>query len=228
MTDAAVPSPDDAQAEIARLRERLAAASAENERLTYELGHRVKNTLGVVQALAGQTLRTAATPQDAVDTLNLRIIALARANDAILKDGWTTAEIGAVARRVLVEGPATSGPLDIEGPAVRIAAGAALSFAMALHELATNARRHGAWNESRGSVMLTWRIEPGPEGERLVLLWAERGGSSATPPEKRGFGLRLVEQSLRSAFGRDVTFSFEPSGFSCRVLAALAAIQRER
>jgi two-component sensor histidine kinase len=209
-------------AEIAALRQRLdqqeASAQAEQARLTYELGHRVKNTLGVVQALASQTLRTAASPQDAIDSLSHRILALANANDVILKDGWTTAGLRTVATRVLEPHGTAIGPLSITGPDLRIDAGAALSFCMALHELASNARRHGAWSLPGGRVELSWAVED----DRLRLDWVEQGGPPVEPPAKRRFGLRLVEQSLRSAFGRDLALAFDADGFKLRVSAPAA------
>jgi two-component sensor histidine kinase len=231
LTDLAAPTPSIAalQAEILRLEGLLETqagqARLEQDRLTFELGHRVKNTLGVVQALASQTLRRATSPQDAIDTLNHRILALARANDAILREGWSTASIGGVARRVL-QGEGTGyGALQIMGAEVRITASAALSFAMALHELATNARRHGAWSSQRGRIVLSWEVEAAPAGARLVLTWREHGGPPAEAPDKRGFGLRLIEQSLKSGFGRDVTITFAPPGVCCRVQASLDDLQ---
>ncbi len=227
-TPVAGPREDALVAEIAALRSRLETqecrAKAEQDRLTYELGHRVKNTLGVVQALAGQTLRNAASPQEAMDTLNHRILALARANDAILQDGWTIAGLMTVARRVMEPDGVAAGALSMDGPDLPIHAGAALSFCMALHEMASNARRHGAWLSPQGRVDLVWRVAPAAEGDRLVLDWRERGGPPVEPAPKRRFGLRLVEQSLRSAFGRDLTLAFEPDGFTCHVAAPVAAL----
>lgn len=217
---------DTATKEIARLtalvEANAAAAGVERERLIFELGHRVKNTLSVVQAIAGHTLRGAASNHDAMETFAARIVALARANDTILKEGWTTATLGAVAACALQPGGCPLGPLSIEGPCVRIGASGALSFAMALNELASNAARDGAWSRPAGRVDLHWAVEPSPDGDVLALQWIERGGPATQPPAKRGFGLRLIEQSLRAAFGRDVTLTFEPAGFACRLRAKLS------
>lgn len=202
--------------EADRIVERRAAAD-EHARLTFELGHRVKNTLSVVQALANQSLREPATRDEALEAFGGRILALSRANDAILKESWTTATLRSVAESVLL--PSMGGPrLAIEGSERRMPASGALAFAMALHELAVNATRFGAWSVPDGRVSLGWA--EGDDGTgRLVVTWRELGGPSTTPPERKGFGLRLIEQSLRSAFGRDVTLAFDPPGFMCRARA---------
>lgn len=219
---------DAAAREIARLtalvEANAASAKVERDRLIFELGHRVKNTLSVVQALAGQTLRGAASNQEAMETFARRVVALARANDVILKEGWTTATLGTVVACALQPGGCPLGPLSVDGPLVRIGASGALSFAMALSELASNAAREGAWSTPDGCVDLHWTVEPSPDGDVLALQWVERGGPATSPPARRGFGLRLIEQSLRAAFGRDVTLDFEASGFACRLRANLSDI----
>lgn len=217
------------RAEVGRLTERLAAseaqreaeraaAAAERERLTFELGHRVKNTLSVVQALASQTLRGPAPREDALDAFGGRVMALARANDTILGQGWTTATIRSVADAVL-EPEGTR--VRVDGPDVPLPASAALSLAMALHELNTNAKRYGALASPDGQVDLLWRVEGVDGSARLLLDWREGGGPPASAPEKRGFGLKLIEQSLRSAFGRDVTVALPTEGLRCTVRTPL-------
>ena len=211
-------SSGDAAAEIVRLTNALAAqaqaADDERDRLTHELGHRVKNTLSVVQALANQTLKGAPDPAAALDAFAERIGAMARASDAMMLESWTTATLGAVANAVLSPHGQPIGPLEIDGPEWRLRANGALSFAMALHELATNAKRHGAWSVPGGRVSLRWGAD-GPDSLHR-LTWRETGGPSTSRPTTLGFGLRFAERSLRSAFGRDTAFLFEPDGMQCR------------
>ncbi len=200
-----------------RARADRAAAVAERDRLTFELGHRVKNTLSVVQALASQTLRGSTPRDEALEAFGGRIMALSHANDLILGQGWTTATIRSVAQAVLAQVREGAGPrLSIDGPDIVLQASAALSFAMALHELGTNAKRYGSLTDPAGRVDLAWRVEDGTS-PMLVITWRESGGPPATAPEKRGFGLKLVEQSLRSAFGREVSVTFPSDGLLCAV-----------
>ena len=225
----------DLQQEVARLRELLEAATlreamtreaaeTEHARLTFELGHRVKNTLSVVQALASQTMRGAATKEEGLEVFGARVMALARANDAILKDSWTTATIRSVADSILHAFDPAHLRLAIDGPDIRIEASAALAFGMALQELASNARRFGALSAETGQVTLEWTMMRSAPDEGLHLIWAEAGGPPVAPPARRGFGLRLIEQSLKSAFGRDVAIEFPPEGLVCRVLAPLSRV----
>ena len=224
---------EDLEAEVTRLHASLAdmearldrerrAATAEHARLTFELGHRVKNTLSVVQSLAGQTWRKADSREEALEAFGGRIIALSRANDAIIHESWTSVAIGTIAESALRAFASHKRRLTIGGPEVRLPAGAALSLAMALHELAVNAQRHGAWLIEGGRVTLEWSTEGVPAA--FLLTWTESGGPEAAPPARKGFGLRLLEQSLRSAFGRGVALAFEPAGLRIEVRAPLSAV----
>jgi two-component sensor histidine kinase len=98
---------------------------------------------------------------------------------------------------------------------------AALSMAMALHELCTNAAKYGALSADGGSVDLEWSVEPGPDGEVLRLQWRERGGPAVQPPQRRGFGSRLLERAVAAELRGEVRIDFAPSGVVCAVTAPL-------
>lgn len=224
MTAGGIVDDADPSAELDRLRGAYAASQEECDRLTTELGHRVKNTLSMVQALANQTFRDCSSVDEALRRFSERVVSLARANDAILKERWTSASLEGVVRGILTPHGLPLGPLTIAGPPRRLGAGAALSVALALHEMASNARRFGAWHRPDGHVAVEWALRRTPEGELFDMSWTETGGASVSAPETRGLGLRLAEQSLRSAFGRDVVFDFRPEGFQCRISAVQAAL----
>jgi two-component sensor histidine kinase len=107
----------------------------------------------------------------------------------------------------------------MEGPQVRVAPRTALSLAMALHELATNAAKYGALSRPEGRVSIRWDIGPEP---RVALEWREAGGPPVTPPARRGFGSRLIEEGLARELGAMAVMEFAPSGLVCRMSAALA------
>ena len=120
--------------------------------------------------------------------------------------------------------------MSANGPPVRLAPETALALAMAMHELATNAAKHGALSVPAGRVAVDWRVEP-PAGRRhgaadgtLLLEWSEHGGPPVSgPPTRRGFGSRLIERGLPVQLGRGgaVSLEFAPQGLRCRIRAPL-------
>lgn len=184
-----------------------------------ELNHRVKNTLAMMQALGAQTLRGADGLQQAQDKFTGRIMALARANDLLTGERWVGASLRDVIEMAM-EGYFTrdAGRYDIEGPRVELSAKTALSLSMALHELATNAFKHGAWSLDTGRVVITWAVA---SGERLHLEWRESGGPPVAAPTSRGFGSRLIERGLAAELSGEARLVFDPTGLICVVDAPL-------
>src|SRR5690606_19668704 len=137
-----------------------------------ELNHRVKNTLATIQAIAGQSLRRATNPSAFVSSFNGRIQALGRAHDLLVQgkmQGTTVAEI--VREQVM---PGDDARISIGGPSVMLDARAAVQMALILHELATNARKHGALAVARGRLAIRWHTETG-DGSDLLIDWKETG-----------------------------------------------------
>jgi two-component sensor histidine kinase len=95
----------------------------------------------------------------------------------------------------------------------------ALPLAMALHELATNAAKYGALSNDAGRVEIGWSVEDG--GRRLALSWAERGGPAVAPPQRSGFGTRLIQHGLARELAGEVALAYDPAGVTCRIEAPL-------
>lgn len=195
---------------------------AEEERalLARELDHRAKNALAVVQA----ALRL--TPRTDVDSyaraVESRIMALARAHTLLAAAGWTGAELRPLVEQELdafrpALPPGATGERHLlEGPAIRIPPEAAQALSMALHELATNAAKHGALSVPEGRLQVRW----GLVGETGVLWldWQERGGPPLTgPPEQRGFGSRMLRAILEVQLQGRFLPRWEREGFACRI-----------
>lgn len=187
-----------------------------------ELNHRVKNTLAMMQAVAAQTFRNAEDLEQAQQKFSGRIMALSRANDLLTGERWVGASLRGVVDRT-IEGYCTDedGRCEVEGSAVTLSPKTALSVSMALHELATNAVKYGAWSTPEGRVEIRWRVDPGDAGDRLHLEWRERGGPPVVPPKRRGFGSRLIERGLAAELGGEVRMRFDPEGLVCVVDAPL-------
>jgi PAS domain S-box-containing protein len=184
-------------------------AEQQRELLLNEIKHRVKNTLGTVQAIASQTFRQA--PREERDIFGARIRALASAHDLLTHQDWEKVEMADVAERALrpfreVE----RDRFETGGPAVALIPSKALLLAMALHELSTNAVKYGALSTPDGRVQLDWQTE----GPRLILRWRETGGPDIAPPTHRGFGTTLIERAFKGEQGQ-AHFDYRPGGLVC-------------
>ena len=192
-----------------------------------ELAHRMKNTLSMVQAIVSQTLRSAPSTDAARGEIMERLGALSRAQDALARTRWTSAALVDTVDAALL--PLALGPdrLSVEGPEVRVGSRAALSFTLALHELATNAVKYGALSTPAGRVEISWALAPaapgGGGGEVLTFLWNERGGPPVSPPTHKGFGTRLISSVSRTFSGESVLV-YDPGGVCWKVTAGVDAM----
>ena len=203
--------------------ERRLAAERQNL-LAREVDHRAKNALAVVQA----ALRLTRAPDvpSYMRAVEGRVAALARAQTLLAEDRWTGADLRALLRGelepFLTDG---SGPrVQLEGAPVAVPAGAAQPLAMAVHELATNAVKHGGLATPDGGVSVTWQLETTADAPLLHLRWAERRSSPlTTPPTRRGFGTRVLDATIRQQLGGRVAQHWPPEGLLCLLTVPLRA-----
>jgi PAS domain S-box-containing protein len=194
--------------------------------LNRELSHRLKNTLSMVQAIASQTLRNVTDVEAAKEALAARLIALGKAHDILLSGAHESAEIEAVMQGALaIHDDRQPGRFRFSGPPITLGAKAALSLALMLHELATNAAKYGALSVPDGRVALDWNLEAGSTGLTVRMSWSETNGPVVTPPSQKGFGSRLIERGLVGAVGGAISLDYAPTGLVCRVVAPLAGFQ---
>jgi len=182
-----------------------------------ELNHRVKNTLAIVQGIAQQSFRGSEVPDKLLRSFEGRLAALATAHDLLTRASWECAELGEIAHEVVTH---HAGRVAIDGPPTRLTPKTAVSLAMALHELCTNAVKYGALSRDGGGVSLSWSVS----GGRLHLVWAEHGGPPVAPPARRGFGTRMIERALAADVEGEAKLEFLPEGVVCRIEAALPRI----
>ena len=211
--------------------ERLRAEIDERERgqqrqmlLIHELNHRVKNILAMVQAIAMQTLSAAPTPEAARASLEQRLIALAGAHDVLTRESWDGAELlDIIAGAVKAHEARPGDRFRTKGPRVRLEPKTAVSLAMALHELATNAVKYGALSADAGWIDIVWTASPAKGGIALRLDWSEHGGPSPAPPAHTGFGTRLILRSLAAEQG-SAELAFPPEGCRCRLAVVVPVL----
>jgi PAS domain S-box-containing protein len=187
-----------------------------------ELNHRVKNNLAMTQAIAQQTFRGAEDLAQAQTRFSERIMALAQANDLLTGERGAGVSLRGVIEQAVRPHCGRDDRLTIEGPDVSLSPKTALSLSLAMHELATNALKYGAWSADTGTISIIWRTYMSDKnGERLHIVWRERGGPPVAAPARRGFGSRLIERGLSAEMGGDVRMMFEPDGLVCTIDAPL-------
>lgn len=164
---------------------KLKRAEAQQQLLTRELEHRMKNTMAMVGAIASQTFRTAATKEEARTIFDARLYALNQAHDILTRSSWTSAPMSTVVEGALAAHRSGEGRIHFHGPAVDLTARQALSLALALHELATNAAKYGAMSVPDGTIDIGWDWFDSSDGPVLRFAWREAGGPPVTQPTTR-------------------------------------------
>lgn len=197
-------------------------AERHRELLIHELNHRVKNTLAVVQATAHQTLRRQDVPAEVRETFAGRLAALSGAHDILTRRSWETAYLDELLETALAPFVQQVGErIALSGPRVRLPAKTAVSFALAIHELATNAVKYGALSNDTGQVTVTWWLSAPDDHGRLNLRWEEAGGPPVDSPQRRGFGSRMIETALAAELGAPAVLQFAETGVVCAIEAPL-------
>lgn len=192
--------------------------------LVNELNHRVKNTLALVQGLALQSFKDGRETQEARGAFEERLAALAAAHDLLTRESWEGATLAELVTEATGHCDVRGERLRAAGPAVRLRPKAAVSLAMALHELCTNATKYGALSVPEGRVDIDWTVADG----RLRLDWREAGGPPVAPALRRGFGFRMIERALTADLAGRAEIALEPAGLVCSIEAPLSeAIAQE-
>jgi two-component sensor histidine kinase/PAS domain-containing protein len=182
-------------------------ADAQQLVINRELSHRMKNTLAIVQALASQSLKGIADRQQ-VMTFEQRLRALGTAHDVLLQQSRNAAPVAEIVAQ-------TMGNLGVDqwvkarGPDVEFGPKSTLTLSLLLHELCTNAMKHGALARG-GNVEIFWKVTDGGDSDLFTLAWRELGGGPAQTPSSRGFGSRLIAMGLGT---NEVKTTYDLEGF---------------
>ena len=192
------------------------ASAARLEVLVDELQHRSRNLLGVVNSIASKTLANGGSIGD----YQVRLQALSRAQALLSQFGSDTVEIGALVRAELEAHAVISPPkVTISGQKIYLTARQVQNYALAVHELATNAVKYGALRSTDGLLSVHWLLERDRrDRQRLVMTWCESG--VVIPPgarERRGYGRELIENALSYALGAKTEFEIADDGVRCRI-----------
>lgn len=183
-----------------------------------ELQHRVKNILGNVRALASQTRRNSGNLDEFFQAFDARLASLGRVQDLLVRSPSE-----AVALEELVEleleaiGAEKGSDFTVEGPTVRLSPRDAQAMAMTVHELTTNAAKYGALSTEAGRIEIGWSIELREGRQVLSFHWQEHGVAITDGAPTKGFGSRLIEESLPRMLGGSAVLTYEAHGASCRL-----------
>lgn len=190
-------------------------AEARQQLLLEELNHRVKNTLAIVQSMVAQTLREMPEPAAFKVAFSARLAALGRAHSLLTRELWQGASLHDIVSAALSPfgGDERSEAIGVDGPPVMIRPNAAVTLSLVIHELATNAVKHGALSMRSGAVSVGWAVS----GERpdITLVWSEQGGPAIALPLRQGFGTRLIAASAEQ-LGGDASVAFRADGIEVR------------
>jgi two-component sensor histidine kinase len=199
--------------------EHLLVARERQEMLTHELRHRLQNLFAVIQTLATRTLEGSATPAQARENFNGRLMVLSRAHALLALGDWQSAFLAEIVRQEL---SGFAGQTTVNGCEIVINASAAQTFALIIHELATNAVKYGALSSPDGSVIVEGRTKTNG-GQQFKFRWKEVNGPPVVTPTRTGFGSTILLMVAKQ-FSKDVRLDFEPDGLVYELQFDLGAI----
>jgi len=187
--------------------------------LSGELAHRVKNILAIVQSIANQTLTESTSMTKALQDFSVRLNALAHAQDILTQGATSSADLKQIVESSLDIHDKTKKRFIISGPPVSLSPQTALSMALALHELSTNAVKYGALSSKNGIVEINWTIDR----DEFHFSWREKGGPTVCQPTKLSFGSKLIKRLLPARFNGHAELNYAPEGFAFELKAPRTA-----
>ena len=193
-----------------------------------ELDHRLRNILSVVNSLISLSAASAVNVADFKDSLTGRLRALS-ATQGVLLGKQQRAGLRELFMAELGQYQTPDGAnVAIEVPPVSVGPTAAQLLALAIHELATNSAKYGALGSAGGRVVVTSALKGEGDQGLLVIKWQEAGGPPVKPPERKGFGTRLLEQVVARALRADIALEYRPEGLVCRMTLPRARVEADR
>jgi PAS domain S-box-containing protein len=181
------------------------AAEQRVEVLMRELAHRSTNLMAIVQSIARRIGRGSVSIGEFLSQFETRLQALAASHAVLARQSWTAASLHDLIHEQLRPFvPERSSAVELAGQEVRLPVETAQTLGLAIHELATNALKYGAWSIPHGKIAVHWRMESSNiESPNLIFSWNEQGVSSAAPSSRKGFGhvvlYEVVPQSLQGS-----------------------------
>ena len=190
------------------------------------MAHRSKNQLTIIQAIANQTFRNAASLEQFGEQFGQRLQGLAVSIELLVGQEWKGAALRELVHMQVKPFLPDPARMTIIGPELMMNGDAAQAIGLALHELATNCVKYGAWSNAEGSVATDWQLIQADDGLTwLHLRWQERGGPKVETPARKGFGYMVMERMVSAKLGGQVELAFDPAGLVWTLSAPAARIE---
>lgn len=191
-----------------------------------ELDHRVKNNLAAVLAITESSLRQAESLDDFADSFIGRIRAMASMHSLLAEQRWEGVGLRSMLHKIVApyaDKRLIANRVTMRGPDILLPANAAPAICMTIHELATNAAKHGALSNDTGTVALTWEFDRATR--ELRLRWSEQGGPPAPETIEPGFGMELLRGVIPYELGGETDVHFTPAGLDASIVVPGASMR---
>lgn len=192
-----------------------------------ELRHQFRNAIALVEVLGQRTLLDSRDYEHFRQAYSGRLRALTRVYGKLLDPECASVKLHEFVSESLDVACVDRARVALAGPDCDVARDQLLGSSLALHELGTNARRHGALSGPRGQVTIRWSVDKTGAEDRLRLIWQESDGPSVRPPARRGYGLELIDALCKGELAGDVSCQFQPPGFACELWFPLRSSRPE-
>ena len=183
-----------------------------------ELRHRSGNLFSQLLALFSQTAKNSRSVADLVAKYEARVLALANAHRLITEGGWKSTSLNELLNTLLAP---FLDRISFSGPNVFLEPDPTFGLSMAVHELATNASKHGSLSDPAGRVDVSWSITRTQQGLTLVLDWKESQGPAPKRSRRPGFGSRLINMVIERQLNGQSQQSFDAMGLNARLTVPL-------
>jgi PAS domain S-box-containing protein len=200
-------------------------AQARHDMLTREIQHRTKNLFAVVQAVVSRSFAGKKTVGEAESAVLSRLSSLAQTHVLLMDQQWRGAELVEI---VNAEMQPYADRVLAHGPSFVLSAKAAQNFALAIHELATNAAKYGALSATAGRVFISWSLAKKNGSTQFTFRWQERGGPAVSPPAKKGFGSAVLEQVMAEYFDVPPIIEFASGGVCYELSGLLESVSEQQ
>ena len=195
--------------------------------LSQELSHRLKNQLAMVQGLVNQSLRRADNIESARLSISQRLRVLGQAHDLLLTGYGERIDVRSLVEKAInLDEDKRNSQFILTGPELQVGPQSALSLAMLLHELTTNAFKYGALSQTDGQIIIEWEMAEMDEEAAFKLDWREKNGPPVVPPTVEGLGTRLIKSGVAGTLTK-VDLTYASDGLNCTILAQLEGFQAD-